>query len=307
MDVKALFPSMKWDEIIKAVREMIEESDMSIENVDWHEVGKYLFVMMSKDEIEREGLNHVVPKRKSNRDITINYLQNKKNDENWSKGRKPGRRQKGKILSLTIYLGVQQVLASHTYKVGDTIYLQMQGGPIGLELTGAVCRPFMMAWDKRYLKRVKETGIKMPLYKRYIDDSNQIGKVPPEGSKYNVETTRIEIDHNEANLRRVEELDTRLARVLKDIANDIQTGIELEEDHPSNHQDGVMPILDMKVDITEEGVIVYKHYEKEVSTKKVMHANSAQAASCKKSVHVQKDFEHLCQVKLERRGGSSPI
>ena len=38
MDVKALFPSMKWDEIIKAVREMIEESDMSIENVDWHEV-----------------------------------------------------------------------------------------------------------------------------------------------------------------------------------------------------------------------------------------------------------------------------
>ena len=105
-------------------------------------------------------------------------------------------------MSLTIYLGVQQVLASHTYKVGDTIYLQMQGGPIGLELTGAVCRPFMMAWDKRYLKRVKETGIKMPLYKRYIDDSNQIGKVPPEGSKYNVETKRIDIDQNEADLRR---------------------------------------------------------------------------------------------------------
>ena len=72
----------------------------------------------------------------------------------------------------------------------------------------------------------------MPLYKQCIDDSNQIGKVPPEGSKYNVETKRIEIDQNEADLRRGEHLDTRLARVIKDIANDIQTGIELEETIP---------------------------------------------------------------------------
>ena len=77
MDVKALFPSMKWLDIIKAVRKMIEESEINIENVDWHEVGKYLDLMMSKDEIEREGLNHVVPKRKSKRDITINSLRNK--------------------------------------------------------------------------------------------------------------------------------------------------------------------------------------------------------------------------------------
>ena len=77
MDIKALFPSMKWVDIIKAVRDMIEESDMNIEDVDWHEVGKYLVVMLSKDEIEQEGLNHVVPKRKRNRNITINYLQEK--------------------------------------------------------------------------------------------------------------------------------------------------------------------------------------------------------------------------------------
>ena len=94
MDIKALFPSMKWVYIIKAVRDMIEESDMNIEDVDWHEVGKYLVVMLSKGEIEQEGLNHVVPKRKSNRNITINYLQDKKNDKNWNRGRKPGRLQK---------------------------------------------------------------------------------------------------------------------------------------------------------------------------------------------------------------------
>ena len=198
-----------------------------------------------------------------------------------------------KMLALTISIGVQQVLASHTYKVGDTVYLQTQGGPIGLELTGAVCRPFMMSWDKRYLKRVKEAGVQMPLYKRYVDDSNQVGRVPSEGSKYNADTKRVDVDDNEAELRRGEEPDTRLARVLKDIANDVQAGIELEEDHPSKNQDGMMPILDMKVKITEDGVIVYKHYEKEVSSQKVMHAYSAQAASCKKSVHVQEVLRRI--------------
>ena len=253
MDVRALFPSMRWVDIMKAVRNMIETSDMNVENVNWLEVGKYLAVMMSTNDIEEEGLNHVVPKRKNNRAITINYLQNKKNNKKWHKARKPGRRQQKKMLALAISIGVQQVLANHTYKVGDTIYLQTQGGPIGLEITGAVCRPFMMSWDKSYyLRMVKEAGIMMPLYKLYIDDSNQLGRVPPEGSMYDANTKRVVNNEEEADLRRGEEKDSRLARVLRDIANDVQVGIELEEDHPSAHENGMMPILDMNVWVNEE-------------------------------------------------------
>ena len=62
MDVKALYPSMRWDIIVKSVREMIENSEMDINNVDYNEVGKYLAVMMSEEDIENEGLSHVVPK-----------------------------------------------------------------------------------------------------------------------------------------------------------------------------------------------------------------------------------------------------
>ena len=55
----------------------------------------------------------------------------------------------------------------------------------------------------------------------------------------------------------------------------------------------MMPILDMNVWMTEDGVIMYKHYEKEVSSKKIMHANSAQSASCKKSVHLQEVLRRI--------------
>ena len=152
---------------------------------------------------------------------------------------------------------------------------------------GAVSRPFMMAWDKMYLKMVRQAGILMPLYKRYVDDSNQVGMVPTEGAVYDPNLKKIVVSEEETNMRRGESMDSRLARVLRDIANDVQVGIELEEDHPGAHTDGMMPILDMKVWMTDLGVILYKHYEKEVSNKKILHANSAQSAACKKSVHVQ--------------------
>jgi hypothetical protein len=47
MDVKALYPSMSWNAIVAAVIRMINNSEMAVENVDWHEVGKYLAVMMT--------------------------------------------------------------------------------------------------------------------------------------------------------------------------------------------------------------------------------------------------------------------
>ena len=39
---------------------------MKIANVNWHEVGKYLAVVMSPDEIVAEGLVKVIPTRENN-------------------------------------------------------------------------------------------------------------------------------------------------------------------------------------------------------------------------------------------------
>ena len=90
---------MRWDLIVTAVRMMIENSELEIQNVDYHEVGKYLSIMMTEEEIISEGLVHVVPKRKNEntRSITINYLQDEKNNKKWHTARKPGSVQKKKI------------------------------------------------------------------------------------------------------------------------------------------------------------------------------------------------------------------
>ena len=215
----------------------------------------------------------------------IYYLQQKKNEDKKLPARSPGVRQKRKMLSLAVSYGVHTALSNHTYCVGDEKYLKMSGGPIGLQLTGAVSRAYMMRWDRMYLSKVKKSGIDMLLYERYIDDSDQSAVVPPPGAMYNVESQEIEIDDNLANYDTNTE--ARLARVLKDIANDVIPDIIMVEDYPSRNENGKMPVLDMSVWMSEENYIMHEHYEKPMSCKKVMHSESAISPSCKKSVHTQ--------------------
>ena len=54
-----------------------------------------------------------------------------------------------------------------------------------------------------------------------------------------------------------------------------------------------MPVLDMNVWMNKESFILYKHYEKPMSSKKVMHAESAISPSGKKSVHTQEVLRRL--------------
>ena len=160
-------------------------------------------------------------------------------------GRAPGYRQKRKMLGLAIATGVEACMKNHLYRVGDKTYQQAEGGPIGLELTGAVSRAFMWRWDNLYKKKAKQAGIDILLYERYVDDSNQVAAVPEKGATYNKDTKKITIDED---IKEIEENDDeRLARVLIEIANDVMPCITMEADWPSKNSDKRLPILDMKV------------------------------------------------------------
>ena len=167
-------------------------------------------------------------------------------------------------------------ISNHTYKVGNSNFIQVEGAPIGLDLTQALSRPFMIRWDRLYLKKVDRAGVDMQLYKRYVDDSNQVGIVPPPGSEYCPTTKKL--IYNQDIIMMGEPDDKRLASILKDIANDVQVGIVMEDDYPSKNINGHLAILDMEVRTDEEtGHILYRHYEKPMASKLVLHSSSAQS------------------------------
>ena len=133
----------------------------------------------------------------------------------------------------------------------------MEGGSIGLELTGAVARPFMLIGDQLDKNSVRKAGMNIMMYEWYIDDSNQVATVPPPSTRYDRVTRKGEVDDNQ-----VDELecdDERTARVMTDIANSLMPGIIMEFDVPSRNPSKKMPILDMEVWIDEEGNIMFQH------------------------------------------------
>ena len=76
-----------------------------------------------------------------------------------------------------------------------------------------------------YMRKVKAVGMTMRMYERYIDDSNQVAKVPINGSKYDEDSELVVFDEQEVRDDEME--DERLAVLLRDIANYVQKGKEM--------------------------------------------------------------------------------
>ena len=82
----------------------------------------------------------------------------------------------------------------------------------------------------------------------------------------------------------------------------------MEEDTPSITADGNLGILDMKVWMGD-GHVLYQHYEKNVASRKVLSASSAQSAICKQSVHTEELVRRIVNTsdKLDWEENVAPV
>ena len=67
MDVEALYPSLDIDFTIEKVCEVLYESTVKYEGLNYKELGLYLSLMKNDDELRAMGLFDACPKRKSRR------------------------------------------------------------------------------------------------------------------------------------------------------------------------------------------------------------------------------------------------
>ena len=93
------------------------------------------------------------------------------------------------------------------------------------------------------------------------------------------------------------------------IANLVQNGIILEADHPGRNDDRKLAILDMKFWLDDNRLAVYQLYEKSVSNKQVIHAQSAVSSKCKFSVHVNEIIRRILNTssRLDWNDQTAPI
>ena len=82
-------------------------------------------------------------------------------------------------------------------------------------------------------------------------------------------------------------------KILNEIADSIHPMIKFTSDVPSNHYDGLLPVLDLKVKLTEENIIHYEFYEKVTKNPKVLLANSAFPWHSKRNIMVNEALRRL--------------
>ena len=138
-----------------------------------------------------------------------------------------------------------------------------------MDLTGVVSDIYMMEWDKGLISSMENEAIEVKVYKRYKDDVNIILDLTA------VDEVRTEKDTMER---------------VKVLADAIDPALNVTVDYCSNHGDGRLPVLDLKVwiGVNEEGVnkVMYSHYMKEVASRATIHYRSSHSMMMKRNVMV---------------------
>ena len=285
-DVKALYPSIDVDFTCEKVAEMYMSSSVEVDedSVDKRELGLYLALNRPPTALRALGIQRYCPTRKSRRGRPPNITGSApKREEDRFKAwndpeEKPDRVATKKMIAEALSIGVNFTMKNHLYGFNGEMRRQAKGGPIGLALTGDVAQILMAWWDRQLIEKLEAAGMKVLLYKRYVDDIILVVRNTVRGQSSSK-------PRDEANMCTVQE-----------VANTIHPSIEVTFDCPSKHEDLKMPVLDLKAWLSHnvdpesrEPVVemMHEHYTKEVSSKAVVDARSALPWKTKRTIHTQ--------------------
>ena len=147
-----------------------------------------------------------------------------------------------------------------------------------------------MWWDRAYLKKLRQLEMDVWLYLRYVDDTNMILESFKPGTRF----INNKITILQETIAQDKEIppDKRAAKVLKDVANSVISMIVMEEDFPTNHPSGRLPILDLEVWVVDN-LIRHQFYKNSMASRKVVQASSAFSTGMKHSILVEEGLRRL--------------
>ena len=221
---------------------------------------------------------------------------------------KPTKFQLRSMIGVALKTLILTVMKNHMYTFKNVNKLQIEGGATGLDLTGELADLIMLWWDMEFMKVLKDLSLKIDLYGRFKDDGNLIVEELPEGTMYSHEYNELIFLGNDWNMpkgekyRSLEEIykekckrnnEKNTMNILVEIANKIEPMIQFTADVPSNHSDGYLPVLDIKVRLDEENEVIFDYYEKDTKSDKVILASSALSWHQKREIHTNELVRRL--------------
>ena len=100
------------------------------------------------------------------------------------------------MFALLLELLILKVMGNHVYSFNGTNKLQLEGGPIGLKLSGSIAKVVMLSWSRRF-KAATESALrdfnyfKLYLLLFYVDDTFVAAEELEPGSRYIKEEQKV--------------------------------------------------------------------------------------------------------------------
>ena len=193
--------------------------------------------------------------------------------------------QKRFILAKVVKVAVRSVFANHVYRFMGVIYLQLEGGPIGLRLTSIVARVVMDHWASMFLTSLQDSGIKVWAMIKYVDDVNIVLDILEAGWRWSGGCLEWRDEWLTADMESGQSQEERSMEVVRSAAEDVVGWLHFTIDLPDMHNNGKVPMLDLEVWVdhreVEEGqepradVLTWNFYEKPSASARVLRATSA--------------------------------
>ena len=200
------------------------------------------------------------------------------------------------MMALAVSEETRFIMKNHTFRYGDKIILQDEGGAIGSELTCVVStsRIIIFTWrlkdllviiEQRWFRyetyfrkycsgtkeykgcrKTKSMELKLFLSWWYVDDNTVVSSRIPRGWRYNNILQRMEWTLEWEQEDQSLAPDCVTAKVMASIMSSIDEDIQLTWDSPGNNSNNRMPVLDLLVWLERDtdGVnnIRFSFYEK---------------------------------------------
>ena len=181
-------------------------------------------------------------------------------------------------------------MTNHVYMFNNVARLQVNGGATGLDLVNDVSDLYMIWWDREFCSVLDKLAIMMDINVRFKDDVNLLTDIIP----WELEYSNGEIRKKE-NISNVENVsaEEHTIRILNQIANDVDPMIRFTFDLSEKHQDKKLPVLDLKVWLSEMGELMYEFYEKPTKNVKTILASSAISWHQKRTTLTQEAIRRL--------------
>ena len=261
------------------------------------ELGLYLAIMCDRQELEDWDLGDVTSTRvsKNGRKPGITT------PEVLSRGpkvipkfrppaRQPTQDEKRLMVAIALKSLILASLKNHVFSFNGKIYHQTSGGAIGDRLVGVLGDIMGSFWSVDFLDKLKKSDIIPKINKLYIDDRTVVTKPVPLGARFR--NDRVEIVEEEIDNDRSIPSDLRTARILQEVGNSICPFIKVSVDCPSNHNDGFLPILDLKTRMVNNRVD-YRFFKKPQSSRMTIMASSALPPNVKRATMTNEVLRRL--------------